>query len=93
MIDLWKTKGMHAFEHVAEIDRVLRERRDDIYTGTVLGPRRPLMKTELKADNGTPAPIARNPAAACRPETTAPRWLLSSSINQVSMRSLKKASV
>ena len=27
------------------------------------------MKTELKADKGTPAPMARNPAA-CRPETT-----------------------
>lgn len=27
------------------------------------------MKTELKADNGTPAPMARNPAVQCsRPE-------------------------
>ena len=45
----------------------MREERS--HTGTVLGPRRPLMKTELKADKGTPAPMARNPAA-CRPETT-----------------------
>ena len=61
----------------------MREERS--HTGTVLGPRRPLMKTELKADKGTPAPMARNPAAGQKQQSD-----MVIILDQVSMRSLEK---
>jgi hypothetical protein len=41
------------------------------HTGIVLGPRRPLMKAAAAAESGTPAPIARNPAAMVQSRNSA----------------------